>query len=150
MPSLVEYIDDLYKNTIPYEGLYAQGVALYREGFRYWFTDEEMKLLNNHNREFEEPNIERELILSRFRLPKGNENGVFMSNAEIMEHIGTMIKYTLSKTKINRAMHELGYETIRKKNERGFCLMLLTPEEIAAYKSVGKQDSYTKEPKLPL
>lgn len=132
LPSLVEQIDNLYTTSIPHDGLYAQALALYRSGFEYWFSDEEMKELSLQNCEFEEPNIEEELICSRFRLPKPGEAGIFMSTAEIMERIGSIIKYNLSKTKICRAMGKLGYQTIRRNSARGFRVILLTNDEISS------------------
>ena len=150
LPSLVNFIDDLYHNEIPYEGLYAQALSLYRNGFRYWFSEYEMKELNRHNQRFEEPNIEKELICSHFRLPKPGETGIFISNAEIMERIGGVIKYNLSKTKINRSMRELGYEPIHNRSYRGFRVVLLTSDEIASYRSVGLIRISPEEPELLL
>ena len=36
-------------SLIDYDGIYAQAYALYREGFRYWFTDEENAELARRN-----------------------------------------------------------------------------------------------------
>ena len=79
LPFWVHSIANMYACKIPYDGLYAQALSLYDSPFQYWFTDGEMDLLNRHNRDFEEPNIEEELILSRFRKPVAGETGIFMS-----------------------------------------------------------------------
>ena len=129
-PVLVDGIDNPYTTEIPYEGLYAQALSLYRSGFHYWFTLKEIKELDKHNKEFESPNIEEELICSRFRRPNRGEAGVFMSTAEILERIGATIRYHLSRTKTINAMNKLGYESLRCNNQRGFRIVLLTPEEL--------------------
>ena len=128
-PVQVDGIDNPYTTEIPYGELYAQALSLYRSGFKYWYTDKEITELNKHNKEFEAPNIEEELICSHLRLPKQGEAGIFMSTAEIMALIGIAIKYNLSKTKINNAMDKIGFERIRTMNSRGFQVVQLTPEE---------------------
>ena len=57
-----------------------------------------------------------------------------------MERIGMLIKYQLSKSKVNRAMQKLGFQGVRKKDERGFRIMLLTQEEISANQVVTSND----------
>ena len=56
-----------------YDGIYAQAYALWKQGFRYWFDDEENAELERHNRQFEEPNMEEELILTYLHQPYGEE-----------------------------------------------------------------------------
>lgn len=41
-----------YKYQIPYEGLYAQALALYRNGFHFWYEGNEIGLLNRRNEHF--------------------------------------------------------------------------------------------------
>ena len=126
----VKDIDSPYLNPIPYEGLYAEALALYRQGFRHWYDKKETKLLNRQNEEFEQPNIEEELILSRFRVPKAGEAGRFISTAEILEFIGVSIKYRLSKGRVFRAMVKNGFPPVRVGNRRGFLVVQLNIEEI--------------------
>ena len=38
LPFFVTDIDSPYTHAIPHDRLYAQAYALYREGFRYWFS----------------------------------------------------------------------------------------------------------------
>ena len=141
LPFWVTAIDDPYTTEIPYEGLYAQALSLYRGGFKYWFDDKEVTELNAHNKYFEAPNIEEELICSYLRLPKQGEAGIFMSTADVMALIGCAIKYNLLKTKINNAMDKLGFERMRTNNCRGFRVVLLTPEERLGRTSAQSDDS---------
>ena len=66
---MVDSIDSPWERTTDYDGIYAQAYALWKQGFRYWFDDEENAELERHNRQFEEPNIEEELILTYLRQP---------------------------------------------------------------------------------
>lgn len=122
-------IVDPFTNPLPYEGLYAQALALFKDGFRYWFDKEEVDELEDHNHEFEAVNIEMELILEHYRLPRPGEKGIFVSTARIWEVIGVCIKFTLNARKITSAMHKLGFKDKRQNNARGFIVVELTETE---------------------
>lgn len=125
----VKDIDDPYTHPIPYEGLYAQAVALYHSGFRYWFNNEEMIELRKHNEQFLEPNLEEDLIQEHYRTPLSGETPRFISIAAIMIHIGLGLRYNLSKTKIGHAMDRMGFQRDRRTFSRGFLVMELTSQE---------------------
>lgn len=148
-PVQVDGIDNPYTAEIPYEGLYAQALWLYRSGFKYWYTGKEITELNKHNKEFEAPNIEEELICSYLRLPKQGEAGIFMSTAEIIALVGCAIKYNLSKTKVLNAMNKLGFGRMRTKECRGFRVVLLTPEERLGRVDVSSPDENAVNQQLP-
>lgn len=148
-PVQVDGIDNPYTAEIPYGGLYAQALWLYRSGFKYWYTDKEITGLNKHNKEFEAPNIEEELICSYLRLPKQGEAGIFMSTAEIIALVGCAIKYNLSKTKVLNAMNKLGFGRMRTKECRGFRVVLLTPEERLGRVDVSSSDNKADNQQLP-
>lgn len=130
-----------YTHPLPYEGLYAQAFALFEAGFQYWFDEEEISELHEHNHAFEAVNIEEELIGEHFRTPHPGEKGIFMSTAHIWEIIGIYIKYTLSARKITSAMRKLGFEEKRRNNVRGFIVVELTETE--------KTDQKKDLPELP-
>ncbi|MBQ7967237.1 MAG: virulence protein E, partial [Bacteroidaceae bacterium] len=88
LPFMVESIDSPWERTTDYDGIYAQAYALWQQGFRYWFDDAENAELEQHNRQFEEPNIEEELILTYLRKPYGDEAGEFLTATRIIELIG--------------------------------------------------------------
>ncbi|MEG1546775.1 MAG: hypothetical protein RR371_05955, partial [Bacteroides sp.] len=135
--------------VLPYTGLYAQAVSLYRSGFRYWFTDTEVHELNNYNKSSEEPISEEKLFCQYFRTPNKGKKGSFMSVAEIRKRIGTILKYNLSKSKINRAMDKLGYVRTHNDKLRGFLVIAFTPDELANRKQVTAINSPQKQPLLP-
>ena len=130
LPFMIEAIDSPYEHPFDYEGIYAQAYALYREGFRYWFTDEENAELERHNRQFEEPCIEEELIRTYLRKPYGEERGEFLTATRIIELVGTSVRVTLSPKRIAIAMQRLGYEQRRVMNTRGWNVVILTGDQI--------------------
>ena len=62
LPFEVDSIDSPFDYPIDYAGVYAQGYALWKSGFHYWFEQEEIDAVNLHNRYFEVPCLERELV----------------------------------------------------------------------------------------
>ena len=130
LPFMIEAIDSPYDHPFDYEGIYAQAYALYRNGFRYWFDDEENAELEQHNRQFEEPCIEEELIRTYLRKPYGEERGEFLTATRIIELVGGAVRVTLSPKRIAIAMQRLGYEQRRVLNTRGWNVVILTGDQI--------------------
>ena len=130
LPFMVESIDSPWERTTDYDGIYAQAYALWQQGFRYWFDDEENAELEQHNRQFEEPNIEEELILTYLRKPYGDEAGEFLTATRIIELIGMYVKCPLSPKRVAFAMRRLGFEQRRTKSARGWNAVILTGDDI--------------------
>lgn len=130
LPFEVERIDSPYARPIPYEKIYAQALALWKGGFRYWFSQEDIVELNNHNTHFEAPNLEEELIATYFRKPLGDETGLFVTTARILERISTYIRQPLSPAKIGTIMKKLEFETIRTERKRGYIVVEMSGEDI--------------------
>ena len=130
LPFMVESIDSPWERTTDYDGIYAQAYALWQQGFRYWFDDAENAELEQHNRQFEEPNIEEELILTYLRKPYGDEAGEFLTATRIIELIGMYVKCPLSPKRVAFAMRRLGFEQRRTKSARGWNAVILTGDDI--------------------
>jgi predicted P-loop ATPase len=130
LPFMVDCIDSPYDTPINYMGTYAQAYALWKQGFRYWFDDAENAELEEHNHNFEEPNLELELIQTYFRLPRENEVGEFYTASRIIETICVSIKTPLYPRNIAIWMNKLGYQQRRRDNMRGWNVILLTATDI--------------------
>ena len=103
-----------------YEGVYAQAYALWRQGFRYWFNDEENAEINRRNTDFEAPNKEWELINKYYRRPLAGEECKFLTATDILEHINASVKERLSVIRVGNALLSMGYERTRAGNLRGY------------------------------
>lgn len=117
-------------SSIPYEGLYAQAISLFHSHFRYWFDDEETQEVVAHNKLFKEPNIEEELLMDHYRIPRLGETPKLLSLAQIMLTINLGLKHPLSRVKLRQALDKLGFRHTRTNQIRGFLVMELTREEI--------------------
>ena len=133
LPFEVESIVSPREHPFHYEGIYSQALALYESGFQYWFTKEEIQELNRHNRQFETPHLERELVSLYFRVPQEGENGMFMTSARAIQIIGTGISQKLNPTRVGLSFNELGFQRVRYHGIRGYLVIQRTAEEMQAY-----------------
>ena len=141
LPFMVESIDSPWERTTDYDGIYAQAYALWQQGFRYWFDDEENAELEQHNRQFEEPNMEEELILTYLRQPYGDEAGEFLTATRIIELIGMYVKCPLSPKRVAFAMNRLGYRQRRVGGVRGYNVIILTGNDIKEQQRLNARNS---------
>jgi len=128
LPFEVENIMSPRDNPFNYEGIYSQAYALYQEGFRYWFSPEEIREQSKHNSRFETAKDELELVDYFFRKPYGADSGEFMPTAvakQIVSTPGTRI----SSVALGRAFSKLGFQQDTKDKCRGFYVVRRTDEE---------------------
>ena len=112
-----------------YEGLYAQAYALWKQGFRYWFNEEDNRATSRRNRDFEAPSRERELIAKYYRAPMEGEQCKFLTASDILERIGALM-HGLNVVKVGMAMTALGHKRLRLGDKRGYRLVELTMTDI--------------------
>jgi predicted P-loop ATPase len=123
LPFEVESIDSPRDRPLNYEGIYAEAYALYREGFQYWFSREEIVALAGHNRQFETPRLEVELVQLYFRPPAKHEAGEFMSVARAMQIVSGGIAQKLNTVILGRAFVELGFPKKVYQHTRGYLVV---------------------------
>ena len=119
-------------NPFDYEGIYSQAYALYRQGFQYWFSQDEIQRLAVHNRSFETPRLENELVQLYFRKPTGTEPGMFMSVARAMQLVSANISQKLSAVYLGRALGEQGFRRVKYNGVRGYIVVCRSGDEIHA------------------
>ena len=130
LPFEVESIDSPWEHPFNYEGIYGQAYALYRQGFRHYFTKAEEAVLKEHNKAFETPSQEQESICRYFRPPKDGEKGEFYTATDILGHIGGNPALRMTIEKIGNAMKALGYRQYRSHGRRGYRVVPYKPDEI--------------------
>lgn len=130
LPFEVENIVSPRASPFCHDGIYSQAYALWRSGFRFWFSKEEILELNRHNAQFETPNIERELVMLYFRQPAETEHGQFVTAARAMQIIGAGLTQKLSSVNVGRALTELGFRRVRYGGVRGYLVVARNGDEM--------------------
>jgi predicted P-loop ATPase len=146
LPFEVVSIESPREHPFNYEGIYAQAYALYLGGFRYWFSKAEIERLAKHNRQFETPRLETELLQQYFRKPVGEEPGEFVPVSLALQIVGANITQKLSTVSLGRAFVEQGFERRTFRNVRGYVVVRRSAEEMRSLRCVmaqGKGDADT-------
>ena len=130
LPFIVESITSPREQPFDYEGIYAQAYALYRQGFRHYFSKAEEEVLKEHNKTFETPLPEQEAIAKHFRLPNDNERGEFYTATDILLAVGTNPALKLKIGKIGSAMEALGFVRLSSHGRRGYRVVAYKNEEM--------------------
>jgi len=151
MPFEVESIESPREHPFDYEGIYSQAYALYQQGFRYWFTDNESQKMQEHNQQFETIHSELELVDLCFRKPTEDEPRQVISATMALQMVGGNIANTLSKEKIGQAFTKLGFEYKRSASQRGYIAVLRTSVERDAYRrKLAEMETVTDDSMTPI
>ena len=130
LPFEVESILSPRDHPFQYDGIYAQAYRLYREGFPFWFSQADIQRLTHHNRQFETPRLEAELVDIYFRKPAEHEQGEYMPVARALQIIGGSTTQKLSAVNIGRAFMDQGYKQLRRAYSRGYVVVQRDAQEI--------------------
>ena len=150
LPFEIEQIRNPREHPFNYEGIYSQAYRLYREGFQFWFDQDEIKRLSRHNEHYETPKQERELVDVYFRKPRELEGGEFMPVSRAMQIVGGNTVQTLSDVRLGRAFRDLGFVCKRNSQGRGYIVVCRTTEEIKAHqRMLAASDDEPEEETMP-
>ncbi|MCQ2095446.1 MAG: PriCT-2 domain-containing protein [Bacteroidaceae bacterium] len=113
-------IDSPFTADIPYQGMYAQALALVNAGFSFYFTTDEINYINSRNTEFEVPDPAEEFVRTYFAKPEGDDPGLFMTATEILNYCCPPTTLQIKSQHISAALKKLGYKMIARRGIRGF------------------------------
>ena len=125
-------------HTLPfeYEGIYAQAYYLYRNGFQYWFSDNDVKAIDKRNDRFKVANLERQLLFRYFRTPNDTDKGEFVDVGTAMQMFPGNVVSKIHKETVDQAFIDLGFERVVCDGMPGYLAVRRMPEEI---NSLGRQ-----------
>lgn len=84
--SIVNSID--YSSPVNHQEIYSQALALYRQGFQYWYEGDEITSLNNRNENFRLKEPVEENLFFYFRAAKGTDiNAKWYSASSLLSTI---------------------------------------------------------------
>ena len=136
LPFEVESITSPREQPFNHRGIFSQAYRLLRDGYQYWFSAQEVATLTEHNRQYETPRLEEELVAMYFRRPHGQEPGEFMPVALALQIVGSNITQKLTTVNLGRAFKTLGFEFRRTNAERGYIVVRRSAEEMRSHRFV--------------
>jgi predicted P-loop ATPase len=115
LPFCASMID--HNHTIDMNLVYAQALALYKSGFQFWFSDEEIQQMAVHNKEFEQVSLEEDLIMEEFLPCDIADADVYLNATGVVKYLGHYHKISLNNTIVQRvgsAMSKLGFQKVKR------------------------------------
>ena len=102
-----------YQHDLPIEQLWAQALAMYRSGERWWLEDGEREALTASNSQFVEVDAYREAILLHFDFVAGNLGSArkAMTATEVARECGFRMTGHKDSRGVARALRAMGVET---------------------------------------
>lgn len=116
LPFHVDSIDNPWEADIPYDGMYAQALALINGGGRYWLDDTDIRRLNEHNASFMAPDPAREMIVTYYMHPRTEAETKYMTATKIAARFAPLV--IVSPTRVGAALAELGFGQVRTSKGR--------------------------------
>lgn len=114
-------LDIDYKTPVPHEGIYAQALALWKSGYRYWYEGEEIKSINEHNSRYTLTPAEEELFFVYYRTPTDADLAIkWLPVSAIMAHLayyGKLLPGDHCMRTLSQVLDKHGFA--RRRNEYG-------------------------------
>lgn len=127
----VEHIE--YTHNIDINQAYAQARQLYKDGFRYWFNQEEIKEINLNNEQYQIRSPEEELLLTWFEIADRDTANNFLNTTQIATKLAERAKLNITDgtvMKLGKALKKHGYLRLSKKNGYVYAVRELSWEEV--------------------
>lgn len=127
----VEHIE--YAHNIDINNAYAQARQLYKDGFRYWFNQEEIKEINLNNEQYQIRSPEEELLLTWFEIADRDTANNFLNTTQIATKLAERAKLNITDgtvMKLGKALKKHGYLRLSKKSGYVYAVKELTWEEV--------------------
>ena len=116
LPFEVKSIDLEKSQKTDMDAVWAEALQLFRSGFRYWFTKEEINEINNYNQDFEVTDVETELLLELYEVtPRNSPDSQELTSSIILFNLETHFSTKLSGKKLGEALSKLKFVRFGKK-----------------------------------
>lgn len=127
----VEHIE--YTHNIDINQAYAQARQLYKDGFRYWFNQEEIKEINLNNEQYQIRSPEEELLLTWFEIADRDTANNFLNTTQIATKLAERAKLNITDgtvMKLGKALKKHNYLRLSKKSGYVYAVRELSWEEV--------------------
>ena len=110
-----------YRTPVNHEGIYSQALHLWRQGYHYWYENEEITELNRKNREYTLSGIEEELLYVYYRCPQPTDLSIkWLPAAAILSQLSINSRIQVNDRSVKNLIQVLERDGFRKRmNEPG-------------------------------
>ena len=111
----VEHIE--YHHNVNLDNCYKQALHLIKEGFRFWFNNEEIKAINENNEKYQIKSPEEELLLTWFEKADKDTATAFLNTTQIatrLAYFGNININNSTVIQLGKALKKLGFLRVTK------------------------------------
>lgn len=120
LPFSIESIDIDAMKDIDIDAVWKQAYDLYKSGYQYYFTKDDIQELAEHNKMFEQSCIEEELLLKYFAPTTENDyTAQFVQTSDIVQMLTLASASKLNNTRIFDALKKNNFIKTRKVLDKG-------------------------------
>lgn len=122
-----------YLSPIDHKGVYAQALALYKDKFKFWFSDSDIAEINRNNEPFQQSSPEEELFYTFFRKPCRFEPPQLLSSSEIIAKIAEKTRLPITPINVNnlgKMLKRAQFEHTIRQGKRIFSVIELSFDEV--------------------
>lgn len=106
-----------YQHNVDINLCYAQALKLFKDGFRHWFNQEEIKNIDANNEQYQLKSPEEELLLIWFEPAEKQSAEYFFTTTQIAQVLSSRANLNITETtirKIGMALKKHGFTRISK------------------------------------
>jgi flagellar biosynthesis GTPase FlhF len=122
-----------YQHDVDINLVYSQALHLFKEGFRYWFDQEEIKLITENNEQYQLKSPEEELLLTWFEPIERDNATLFLNASQIAAKLAERAKINITDgtiNKIGKALKKHNFIRISAKTGYVYAIREFTYEEV--------------------
>lgn len=130
LPFEVEDIDIETAKRVDMDRVYSEAVWYWKNGYRYWFNENEIVELHRENDAFHVQTVEYEMLLKGFEKPE-EEADSFITTSEILDYLRNYTHLSLQPKQMGEALKKAGFERKSKRIQGNpmyvYCIRKITP-----------------------
>lgn len=110
------------QHNIPHDKLFSQAVHLFKNGFQYWFDQEEIAELDRMNAEFRDISVEEEAFVNHFEVSNPtDDNSLFLTTTQIHQQLVLKTGHKLlSIQQLGRVLREMKIPRLKRNGVYGY------------------------------
>ncbi|MBU8882370.1 virulence-associated E family protein [Kaistella sp. DKR-2] len=122
-----------YQHQVDINLCYAQALKLYKDGFRHWFNQEEIKDINANNEQYQLMSPEEELLLTWFEPATRETANAFLNASQIAVRLATVANINVTDgtvNKLGKALKKHGFIRIVRNKSYVYVVNVLDVDEV--------------------
>ena len=122
-----------YQHEVNINLCYAQALKLFKDGFRHWFNQEEIKDINANNEQYQLMSPEEELLLTWFEPATRETANAFLNASQIAVRLATVANINVTDgtvNKLGKALKKHGFTRIVRNKNYVYVVNVLDVDEV--------------------